>query len=229
MSSVAATTTSVIRTLEELNSTTRTSGSSLGQDDFLKLLVAQMSNQDPMSPTSNEDFLAQMAQFTMLEQIKEMGQSFMTSQAYSMIGQYVYVQDGDSLIFGKVDGVVKENGINYLMIGGEMYDLANVAGVVDSSTVGADLDDEILKSASLIGRTVTATVTAEDGTKTTVTGEVTRIVVKNGSIYAVVDGKEIPVSSITEISTGGIQTPTDGTDTPAEDTELPTVTEPVII
>ena len=229
MSSVATTSASVIRTLEELNNSTRTTGSSLGQDDFLKLLVAQMANQDPMSPTSNEDFLAQMAQFTMLEQIKEMGQSFLSSQAYSMIGQYVYVQDGDNLIFGKVDGVVKENGVNYLMIGGEMYDLASVAGVVDSSTVGGGIDDEILQSATLIGCTVTATMTAEDGTKTTVTGEVSRIVVKDGVIYAVVDGKEIPVSSITEISADGTETPTDGTETPAEDTELPADTEPVII
>ncbi len=217
MSSVAATSASTIRTLEELNSTTRTSGSSLGQDDFLKLLVAQMANQDPLEPTGNAEFLAQMAQFTMLEQIKEMGESFATSQAYSMIGKYVYVQDGNDLVFGKVDGVVKENGINYLMLGGEMYDMTKVVGIVDSSTMETGLDEKILQSASLIGQTVTATVTAADGTKTTITGEVSRIVVKDGTIYAVVDEKEIPISNITEISASGeTEAPTDETEPPAD-------------
>lgn len=210
MSSVAASSASTIRTLEELNSTTRTTGKSLGQEDFLKLLVAQMANQDPLEPTGNGEFLAQMAQFTMLEQIKEMGQSFSTSQAFSMIGKYVYVQQGNDLIFGKVDGVVKENGVNYLMVGGEMYDATKVVGVVDSSTVDSGLDQNILQSAHLIGCTVTATVTADDGTVSTVTGKVSRIVVKSGVIYAVVDGKEVPVSNITEISVGeSAQTPGD--------------------
>ena len=225
MSSVAATSDSTIRTLEELNKNTRTSGSSLGQDAFLKLLAAQMANQDPLEPTSNEDFLAQMAQFTMLEQINEMGESFSTSQAYSMISKYVYVQDGEDLVFGKVDGVVKENGINYLMIGGEMYDTTKVVGIVDS-TEDTGLDEKILRSASLIGQTVTATVTAADGTKTTITGEVSRIVVKDDKIYAIVDGKEVPVSNITEISTGGTsEPPVDEAETPADDTELPTDTD----
>ena len=229
MSSVAATSASGIRTLEELKRTTHTSGSNLGQDDFLKILMAQMANQDPLEPTGNAEFLAQMAQFTMLEQIKEMGVNFATSQAYSMIGKYVYVQQDNNLIFGKVDGVVKENGINYLMLGGEMYDMTKVVGIVDNSSVETGLDEKILQSASLIGQTVTATVTAADGTKTTITGEVSRIVVKDGKICAVVDGKEVPVSNITEISTGTAETPAGGTETPADDTEPPTDTEPVNI
>jgi flagellar basal-body rod modification protein FlgD len=201
MSSVTSTTvTSATRTLEELNKTRDTSSNSLDQDDFLKILVAQMSNQDPMEPTDNGEFLAQMAQFTMLEQIKEMSASFSSSQAYSMVGKYVYVQDGDDLIFGKVDGVVKEDGTNYLLIGGNTYDAANVAGVMDSSSVENSLDGDILESAGLIGRTVTASVTAEDGTTTPVTGVVSSILVQEGTIYAVVGEQNIPVSNITEIS-----------------------------
>jgi flagellar basal-body rod modification protein FlgD len=200
MSSItAASQTSNVRTLEDLNRT-RSAGKSLGQDDFLKILVAQMSNQDPMEPTGNAEFLAQMAQFTMLEQIKEMSLSFSTSQAYSMVGKYVYVQDGKDVIFGKVDGVVKEGGANYLLIGGNTYDASQVAGVMDSSTVESGLNGEILESAGLIGRTVTASVTAEDGTTTTVTGVVASIMVQNGMIYAVVGEQNIPVSHITTIS-----------------------------
>ena len=198
MSSVTATSqTSATRTLEELNKTRNTSNS-LDQDDFLKILVAQMSNQDPMEPTGNAEFLAQMAQFTMLEQIKEMSASFSTSQAYSMVGKYVYVQDGDNVIRGLVSGVINEDGTNYLLIGDKTYDAANVVGVMDSALF--ENDSDILDSANLIGRTVTASVTAEDGTTTPVTGVVSSILVQDGTIYAVVGEQNIPVSNITEIS-----------------------------
>ncbi len=45
------------------------SGGSMGQDEFMKLLVTQLSNQDPLSPMKNEEFVAQLAQFSSLEQL----------------------------------------------------------------------------------------------------------------------------------------------------------------
>ncbi len=44
----------------------------LGQDDFLKLLVTQLQHQDPMNPIENQDFIAQTAQFTQLEQLSKL-------------------------------------------------------------------------------------------------------------------------------------------------------------
>ena len=41
----------------------------LGKDDFLKLLVAQLENQDPLNPTNNEQMMAQTAQFSQIEQL----------------------------------------------------------------------------------------------------------------------------------------------------------------
>jgi flagellar basal-body rod modification protein FlgD len=44
----------------------------MGQDDFLKLLVTQLQHQDPLNPIENQDFIAQTAQFTQLEQLSKL-------------------------------------------------------------------------------------------------------------------------------------------------------------
>jgi flagellar basal-body rod modification protein FlgD len=74
----------------------------LGQDDFMKLLVAQMKNQDPNNPTDNGQFLAQIAQFSMVNGIDKLGTSFdtvagsMTStqamQAAGLVGRQVLTE-----------------------------------------------------------------------------------------------------------------------------------------
>ncbi len=81
-------------------SVTTTSGSSgngsLGKDDFLKLLVEQIRHQDPLSPLSNEEYVSQLTQFSMLEQLQNMNgafnsqlamqQSVLNSQALDLLG-----------------------------------------------------------------------------------------------------------------------------------------------
>lgn len=107
----------------------RTAKQDLGKDDFLTLLITQLQNQDPTSPMENSEFIAQMAQFSSLEQMTNMSTEFSklasmmsNSEAVSAIGQVVEVNAGDSTIQGVVEAAtrgtnpqVKVNGSYYSM------------------------------------------------------------------------------------------------------------------
>ena len=113
---------------------------SLNQQDFLKLLVAQMSAQDPLNPTTDTQFIAQMAQFTSLEQTTAMqtelskmrgDQEFV--QANGMIGRSVVVQTGqDTTTLGVVTGVQMVSGSPKLIVNDQAYDLSSVLSVTAS-------------------------------------------------------------------------------------------------
>ena len=85
----------------------------LGKDDFLKLMVAQMKNQDPMNPADDKDNIAQMAQFSSLEQItnlanatQELANRMSLTQNVGLLGHTVTYTglDGTS-VSGQVDGL----------------------------------------------------------------------------------------------------------------------------
>lgn len=64
--------TSIQQTIPQEETTVKGPNQTLGQDQFLNLLVAQLKNQDPLNPVDNGEFIAQLAQFSQLEQTKQM-------------------------------------------------------------------------------------------------------------------------------------------------------------
>lgn len=83
--------------------------SELGKDAFLKILIAQLSNQDPLDPLKDQDFIAQMAQFSTLEQMTNMNKSIdqmnalSRGTAVSYIGRTVEYENDDGLSeYGKI-------------------------------------------------------------------------------------------------------------------------------
>lgn len=76
------------------NTESRRPSSELGKDEFLKILMAQLQNQDPLNPLDDKDFIAQMATFSSLEQLMNMSESIdalVQNQLISPIVQYSHM------------------------------------------------------------------------------------------------------------------------------------------
>jgi len=111
--------------------------STLTQNDFLKLLVAQMSAQDPLNPQSNSDFAAQMAQFSALQasqstqsSVSLLQASQQVQQANGLIGRRVTLvaQDG-STPSGVVSTIQMVSGSPKIVVNGSLYDLSQVLSI----------------------------------------------------------------------------------------------------
>lgn len=110
----------------------RTPVQTLGQGDFLKLLVTQMTQQDPMNPVKDTEFISQMASFSALEQSKTMAQDMAQLRAAGLLGQSVTVQDDasvDGVLTGIVNSVEIFDGKPVLVVDGRGYELKDVLSV----------------------------------------------------------------------------------------------------
>lgn len=113
----------------------RTASQELGKDDFLKLLITQLQNQDPTSPMENTEFIAQMAQFSSLEQMTNMSNEFTklanmlnSGEAVSMLGKSVELNNGDSSMTGVVEAVTR--GVNpQVQVNGMLYSMDQIKAV----------------------------------------------------------------------------------------------------
>lgn len=88
---------------------TATQASGINQEDFFRILVAQLSFQDPLKPIDNQAFIAQIAQFTALEQSRQTNENFTTlltvqsaTQAVGLIGRTVEVATSSGAVVGTV-------------------------------------------------------------------------------------------------------------------------------
>ena len=112
---------------------TKSNGNDLGYDQFLQLLCAEMQYQDPLEPTSNTDYVAQMATFSQLESSLAMQEALNSSQettelgmANNLVGKTVIVKDPESptgFTNGTVDYVMKKDDDLLLSINDFLSDL----------------------------------------------------------------------------------------------------------
>lgn len=111
--------------------------SALGKDAFLQLLVAQMKYQDPLNPSSDTEWISQLAQFSSLEQMQNLNTTFSNAQAFGLIGQTVVVTTksetgATSEVQGVVDYVTISNGKTYVSIDDNLYLASEITSVVDT-------------------------------------------------------------------------------------------------
>lgn len=109
----------------------------LGQDAFLQLLICEMQNQDPLEPTTNTEWISQMATFSQLEELQALSKTTENSQLFSLVGKTVIVSTEDAsgnikLKEGVVDFISLSGGTAKFSINGELYSMEELYSVVDS-------------------------------------------------------------------------------------------------
>jgi flagellar basal-body rod modification protein FlgD len=121
-----------------LNGNGRVAKQEMGKDDFLKLLLTQLANQDPLSPMDNNQFIAQMAQFSSLEQMTNMNTEFSKlasvltdARSADYLGKTVDITNGDETVTGIVDAAVRGE-TPRVRVNGSFYDMSQIATIYDN-------------------------------------------------------------------------------------------------
>ena len=214
----------------------------LEKEDFLELLVTQLKNQNPWEPLSNQEYISQMSQFSMLEQSRNMNanlailQMYQASlnnvQAVSLIGMTIKVA-GDTITLkdGQTDTSLMYNMDDEGAVTVEIYNEdgekvatkelgTQASGEHEYHWDGTDEDGNELPDGKYSFK---VKVADEDGEKTElptfIRGEITGVSFKDNITYLMVGGKEYPLSSILEILSQYKGSEDQGSDTGSEEQE----------
>ncbi len=224
------------------NGATRKTGSQqeLGKNDFLQLLVAQMENQDPMEPMSNEESIAQLAQFSTLEQMNNIADGISKSNDLDFLQMQSLNNVMASGLIGK-DAQASYNGIyldyekpaiiNFNLsnnVDTVQFTIKDISGKTIATIKQENLDagvnsiewDGTDTSGNRVAEgyyTVEATASMTDGTNFTpdlsLVGRVESVIYRDSSAYISIQGTEIPLGAVTAVGESGAFTDnTDETD-----------------
>ncbi len=191
----------IIESTKAKQEATRKTGRDLGKNDFLNLLVTQLRYQDPLEPVDDKEFIAQMAQFSALEQMQNMNGVLTNSQSFSLIGKHVTANtiDPTTLEVKTIEGIVStvkmSNGKTYLVIDGKEVEADKVVEVNDSSY---NRDANISQYTNLIGYRVKGAV-YDSGTGDLIylSGDVKEIQRGINEDYAVMDNVSVNIAEVT--------------------------------
>ena len=202
------------------------SAKTLGKDDFLQLLVAQLTHQDPLNPMEDKEFIAQLSQFSSLEQLQNMNEAINNSLEWDYLQMQTINNTMATSLIGKE---VKSNGNNLYLDDENLptinytnaehaesvtIQIMNMDGTVirtltqediaaGSNTIEWDGKDDNGERAAKGFYTVSVTATNGDGEdftpSTFIEGRVNGVVYRDGSAYLQVNGMEIPLADVTSI------------------------------
>ncbi|MET3942826.1 flagellar basal-body rod modification protein FlgD [Paenibacillus sp. PvP094] len=125
--------------------TTSAATKELGKDQFLKILITQLQNQDPMQPMEDKEFIAQMAQFSSVEQLVNISSQLKTlnqslGAVSSMIGREISwlssnKEDSGTLRQGIVDSIIVRDGVQYAKVGEDEIELNEIIQVSNPAPI----------------------------------------------------------------------------------------------
>ena len=195
----------------------------MGKDDFLKLLIAQLAAQDPLDPMGAQDFSAQLAQFSALEQMTNVNTNLETIQkletalqntsSVNLIGKTVeshgntfnHVSGALDVLAYSLDRNAESIRIDIYDSSGKQLDLVKLGNQGQGKNTVSWNGNDPQGNPVPVG-TYSFTVSAEDTSgipiqvDTFSSGLVTDVVFGEDEIYAVVNGKELPISTIKRVS-----------------------------
>ena len=196
----------------------KTGPDTMGKDAFMKILIAQMANQDPTNPMKDTEFVAQMAQFSALEQTMNLAKAFekfADSQSQSQLIQYnsfvgkeirwhevsdkkdetgkPIINEGTSVI----QSIKYMNGsVIFTMADGKELSPGNISEVMGNGSGSGGQPNSLVQASMLIGKTVGYMEGEEERT-----GKVVSVTNKEGSLhYVLQDGTKIEGNQFTTIS-----------------------------
>ncbi len=118
------------------SSTAKNNGTTFDKEMFLKLLVAEMQYQDPLEPTSNTEYVSELASFSQIEAVQAVQDQVANMEAGTLVGKYVILLTTDSdgntnYVSGKVDFVQNDDGDMYLSVNDKLYSIDDLYSVAD--------------------------------------------------------------------------------------------------
>lgn len=172
----------------------------LGKDEFLNLLVTQLQYQDPLNPQDDTQFIAQMAQFSALEQMQNLNTSYSATKAFGMIGKMVTAniskdETSTESITGEVASVKMQSGKAYVVVNGNDVP---VEDVLEVTAAQSQFNDSNLSDfAKLIGYDCGGYVfDSESAAIVGVNGVVKEISKGAYENYALMDGVTVNVAAV---------------------------------
>ncbi len=179
----------------------RKTGGELGKNDFLNLLVTQLRYQDPLQPVDDKEFIAQMAQFSSLEQMQNMNGSMTKSQAFTLIGKVITATTTDdktlevNSIQGTVTSVKMKDGKTFVVVNNKDVDVDRITQVDDAlyNSYGNLADYSTLLGYKVKG----AVYDSSNGNVIYLSGNVKQIQRGANEDYAVMDGVNVEVAEVT--------------------------------
>lgn len=204
------------------------SGSDITMDTFITLLMAEMSNQNPLEPMSNTEFVSQMAQFTSLQAMQDLSYNSNASYAANLVGKTVTIRtsENEELVTetGIVTGVKLKDNDFQVTVNGTTYPMSTIKEILTKAAdTKTGLDSGMDYASSLIGKYVTVQYTDDSGQMLYAEGLVDSTEIQDGEAMVVIEDLAFPLDSIVRVSDKSSIPVEDETDTDDELEDIPDI------